>query len=712
MIEPTETNEQNQNAPGPAQEAAAGEKSQRKRRPRSRKPRKEHTGEEAANSQPMAEPSVESSEVQSEPQEAVDASAPALGRPRRRRSRRGKREKVAHQAGTTDESPVIAEGGDAVAGLAAIDAPPSAGGEQEAVPVAGSGKRRRRRRKKRPSIAVTEGEAETVLKPAGEFEPSAHENGDHEDELVAEGGQEAAPGSGSGKRRRRRGRKGKRQDGAVTEGESVPEKKQKDRTKRILINARYADEKRVAIVEGERLADFYVETASREHLKGNIYKGIVATLMPGLQAAFIDFGQKKHGFLKYREVMPELFDGKNAEQGLVKGQEILVQVIKDERDTKGASLTTYISIPGRYIVMMPGQKRVGISRKIENREDRDRLKETFHSLKLPPDTGFILRTACGDSLEEELSRDLKYLTKLWDRIKANAKKEKAPALIYKEQDIAMRTVRDYLASDVAEVLIDDAKTFKATQAFLKKIMPWRKVNLTQYTDKSPLFSLYNVEAQISRLAQRIVNLPSRGYLVFDKAEAMTVIDVNSGRSRKEENIEATALTTNLEAAEEVARQLRLRDIGGLVAIDFIDMESSKNRKMVEARMQEAMSTDKASTELAGLSKFCIMELTRERIRPAYADAISRCCPLCEGIGTVSSDDFVAIGALRELHALAASGDTSAITCRLPVESANVLMNTRRKELSALEQEHGINITILADPATPAGQCIMEPQKAK
>lgn len=664
----------------------------------------------------MIEP-TETSEHTEEATGAIPQETTAKAAPRRRRSRtrRVKRD-------ISQEVQGGAEAPDAVSVEPALVAEPvdgemvSAGPDEPGTPRPKS--RRRRSRSRRSKRDKTEQQAEQA--EAIGSEESADIDDDtvvHAPESVADGEQPVAP-AGSGKRRRRRGRKGKRPEGAAsTDAETTPEKKPKDRTKRILINARYAEEKRVAIVEGDRLVDFYVENAAREHLKGNIYKGIVTTLMPGLQAAFVDFGQKKHGFLKYREVMPDLFDGgkkdkKHTEGGLVKGQEILVQVVKDERDTKGASLTTYISIPGRYIVMMPGQKRVGISRKIENREDRDRLKDTFHSLKLPKDMGFILRTACGDSLEEELSRDLKYLTKLWDRIKANAKKEKAPALIYKEQDIAMRTVRDYLTSDVVEILIDDAKTCTATRAFLKKIMPWREVNLVHYTEKSPLFSLYNVEGQIARLSQRIVMLPSRGYLVFDKAEAMTVIDVNSGRSRKEENIEATALTTNMEAAEEVGRQLRLRDIGGLVAIDFIDMESSKNRKLVEARMQEALSTDKASTELAGLSRFCIMELTRERIRPAYADAISRRCPLCEGIGTVNSDDFVAMGALRELHALAAGGEATAVTCRLPVESANILMNTRRKELSTLEQEHGLIITILADPSIQPGQCAMDVQKPK
>ena len=538
------------------------------------------------------------------------------------------------------------------------------------------------------------------------------------------GDKEAAPVTEKGKsrRRRRRSRKGKRPETAEsTEIEPLADKSQKDRTKRILINARYPDEKRVAIIEGDVLVDFYVEVAAREHLKGNIYKGIISSLMPSLQAAFIDFGQKKHGFLQYREVMPELLqsgkadvqEGKQSGQnGLVKGQEILVQVEKDEHGTKGASLTTYISIPGRYIVMMPGQKRVGISRKIECREDRDRLKETFNSLKLPKDTGFILRTACSDSLEKELGLDLKYLTKLWDRIKADDGKTKAPALIYKEQDIAMRTVRDYLTSDVAEILIDDAATYAATKAFLRKIMPWRKINVTHYKEKKPLYGLYNLEVQIARLSQREVRLPSKGYLVFDRAEALTAIDVNSGRSRREDNVESTALTTNLEAADEVARQLRLRDIGGLVVIDFIDMESSKNRRLLETRMTDGLSTDKANTEIAGMSKFCLLEMTRERIRPAYAEAITHQCPLCDGRGSVNSDDFVALGAVREMHALAAGGEISEIVCRLSVASANILLNTRRLELVALEKDYEMAITVEADPSLPAGRYEIEIRKHK
>jgi ribonuclease E len=486
--------------------------------------------------------------------------------------------------------------------------------------------------------------------------------------------------------------------------------------KKILINAAHAEEKRVAIVEGETLVDFYVESSVKEHMKGNIYKGVVIRIEPGLQAAFVNFGPKKHGFLQIREISPEYFKGKTEgkrvriQDVISKGQELIVQVEKDERDTKGASLTTYISLPGRYIVMMPGQERVGISRKIEAREDRDRLKEMFSSLKLPKKTGFILRTAGSDRTEEELENDLKYLTKLWARIQADAKKTAAPALIYKEQDIAVRTVRDYLTSDVAEVLIDDQDAYKQTKEFLRKTTPWRKININLHKEKKPIFSLHNIEDQILKLHDRYVYLPSRGYLVIDKTEALTAVDVNSGRSRKEENVEATAFRTNMEAAEEVSRQLRLRDIGGLIVIDFIDMMSSKNRRDVENRLRDALSTDKAHTEVTGISKFGMVEMTRERMRTAYFESINKKCEACSGAGIIKTDEMLALTALREMHTRAAHGGIKSISCHLPVESLNYLINTKRAEIALIEKEFNVSIRINADAKVFPGQYTLTVEK--
>ncbi|OGW33033.1 MAG: hypothetical protein A2X59_03850 [Nitrospirae bacterium GWC2_42_7] len=488
--------------------------------------------------------------------------------------------------------------------------------------------------------------------------------------------------------------------------------------KKILINAIYPEEKRVAIVEGETLVDFYVEVSSKEHLKGNIYKGTIARVEPGLQAVFVDFGQKKQGFLQFREIDSQYF--KKIEEGkrprvqdvIEKGQEIIVQVEKDARDTKGASLTTFISIPGRYIVMMPGQEKVGVSRKIEGKEDRDKMKEIFSSLKLPKDMGFILRTAGIGRTGEELENDLKYLTKLWGKIQTESKKVTAPELIYKEQDIAVRTVRDYLTDDVSEVLIDDKDAYGNMREFLKKTLPWVRINIKLIRDKKPIFTRHNIEDQITKIHERYVHLPSRGYLVIDKTEALTAIDVNSGRSRKEANVESTAFKTNLEAADEIARQMRLRDIGGLIVIDFIDMASSKSRREVEDRLNKALYADKAHTETASISKFGILEMTRERLRTAYFESMNKNCEYCEGAGIVKTDEMVAIAALRDLHTKTARGGITAATLRLPVESANYLINTSRDWIQEIEKDFSIKITIIADKNIPMGKFQTEFEKSE
>jgi ribonuclease E len=488
--------------------------------------------------------------------------------------------------------------------------------------------------------------------------------------------------------------------------------------KKILINAKHPEEKRVAIVEGQRLTDFYVEVSSAEHLKGNVYKGVVTALEQGLQAAFVDFGQKKDGFLPLREVMPEHYHTKPKDKKprfrdmLAKGQEIVVQVERDQRGTKGASLTSYISIPGRYLVMIPGSKRVGISRKIDDKEARESLKEAFKSLKVSNNMGFILRTAGRGRTAEELAYDLKYLTRLWNKIKREAKKSPAPYLIYKEEDIAVRTVRDYLTSDVTEVIVDDSQASRNIKAFLKRTMPWRSINVTYYRQKKPIFDRYDLEDQIARLSDRQVVLPSKGFLVIDKTEALTAIDVNSGRSKKDKDIESLALRTNLEAADEIARQLRLRDIGGIIVIDFIDMESRKNRLKLEEQLSKAMDLDKAHYDISRVSKFGILEMTRERMRTAYFEATSRTCPTCGGGGVLKSPDLVAVSALRDIHSQVSREGFRELTCRLPVESANYLMNTLRDGLAAMEDEFSVRIAVLADPSLPPGEVSVEGKRAE
>jgi ribonuclease E len=485
--------------------------------------------------------------------------------------------------------------------------------------------------------------------------------------------------------------------------------------KKILINAKYPEEKRVAIVEGDRLADFYVEVAGKEHLRGNIYKATIARIEPALQAAFVDFGQKKQGFLQFREITPEYLPPKGKgkkkiQDVLQKGQELIVQVERDERDTKGATLTTYISLPGRYLVMMPGRETVGISRKIEEKKDRERVKKLLESLKLPPKMGFILRTAGVDKTADDLANDLKYLEKLWASIEEDAKKAHAPALIYKEQDIAVRTVRDYLTSDVNQVLVDEQEAYRNVKAFLKQTVPWRKINVKLYREKRPIFEASNMEEQIGKINDRYVRLPSKGYMVFDKTEALTAIDVNSGRSRKEKNIEQTAFQTNMEAAEEVARQLRLRDIGGLIVIDFIDMESSKNRRQVEARLKEALAADKAHTDISGISRFGTVEMTRERLRTAYFESTYQKCPTCDGTGVVKAEEMLALAAFRDLQLKAWRGGTTRLICRLPVGSANHIINTRREELVQLEKDFKLKIDIVGDSGMAPGQYALDIEK--
>jgi len=481
--------------------------------------------------------------------------------------------------------------------------------------------------------------------------------------------------------------------------------------KKILINAKYPEEKRVAIVEGDRLVDFYVETTTKEHLKGNIYKGRIARIEPSLQAVFVDFGPKRHGFLQLKDIMPQYRGGKGKRAKMhevfSKGQELLVQVEKDERDTKGAALTTYISLPGRYLVMMPGQERVGVSRKIEDQKERERLKSIMGTLKLPKETGFILRTAGVDKTTEEISNDLKYLSRLWSKIKKDAESATAPALIYKEQDIVVRTVRDYLTDDVSEILVDDQDAVKKIRAYLRQTLSWKKINIKYYRSKKPIFFEHSIEEQISKLNERYVHLPSRGYLVFDRTEALTAIDVNSGRSRKEKNIEQTALRTNLEAAEEIARQLRLRDIGGLIVIDFIDMESPRHRKEVEAKLKSALSTDKAHTDIGGISQFGLLEMTRERLRSAYFESAYKECPECSGDGLIRTPESLALSAFRDIQMRVAKGGLGSIACRLPVKSANHLFNTKRNELLGMEKDFGVKIHIISDRDIAEGQYAIE-----
>ncbi|MBD3633610.1 MAG: Rne/Rng family ribonuclease, partial [Methylophaga sp.] len=413
--------------------------------------------------------------------------------------------------------------------------------------------------------------------------------------------------------------------------------------KRILINATHSEELRVAMVDGQRLFDLDIDTPSREQKKGNIYKGKITRVEPSLEAVFVDYGSERQGFLPLKEISKSYFkkrDGGedsgriNVQDVLSVGQELVVQIEKEERGNKGAALTTFISLAGRYLVLMPNSPRAGgISRRIEG-DDRAELQETLRHLEVPDDMGMIVRTAGVGKQPEELQWDLEYLLQLWTAIDVATKDRSAPFLVYQESSIIIRALRDYLRKDIGEILVDSPEVYQTGYDFMRMVMPHELNKFKLYQDKVPLFTRYQVESQIESAFRHEVRLPSGGALVIDPTEALISIDVNSARANKGGDIEETALNTNLEAAEEIARQLRLRDLGGLVVIDFIDMGPSRNQREVENRLREHLKADRARVQVGRISRFGLLEMSRQRLRPALGEAHQEICPRCAGLGHV------------------------------------------------------------------------------
>jgi ribonuclease E len=473
----------------------------------------------------------------------------------------------------------------------------------------------------------------------------------------------------------------------------------------MLFNATQQEELRVAIVDGQKLVDLDIESASREQRKSNIYKGVITRVEPSLEAAFVDYGEERHGFLPFKEVdkvyfKPGVDVGRaRIQDALTEGQDLIVQVEKDERGTKGAALTTFISLAGRYLVLMPNNPRGGgVSRRVEG-EDRNELRDTIDKLQVPEGMSVIARTAAIGRSPEELQWDLNYLLQLWGAVEGASKatQEKKPFLIYLESSLVIRAIRDYFQPDIGEILIDTDEIYEQARTFMQTVMPANVGKVKLYRDDVPLFSRFQIEHQIESAYSRQVSLPSGGAIVIDHTEALVAVDVNSARATKGGDIEETALRTNLEAADEVARQLRLRDLGGLIVVDFIDMESQKNQREVENRFRDALRYDRARVQIGKISRFGLLELSRQRLQASLEETAHISCPRCSGTGFIRGTESTALHVLRILQEEAMKENTGAVHVQVPVDVASFLLNEKRSEIQKLEARLKVNILLVPNP---------------
>jgi ribonuclease E len=475
--------------------------------------------------------------------------------------------------------------------------------------------------------------------------------------------------------------------------------------KRILINATQQEELRVAMVDGQKLYDLDIELPAREQKKSNIYKGVITRIEPSLEAAFVNYGTERHGFLPFKEIARSYFDPSAVDEKnrpLIKdaikiGQELVIQVDREERGSKGAALTTFISMAGRYLVLMPNNPRAGgVSRRIEG-EERNEVREALSQLNISPGMGVIVRTAGVGRTLDELQWDLDYLKMLWEAIQKAAQEREAPFLIYQESNVIIRALRDHLRSDIGEIFIDDPHIFARAREFMQQVMPHNLKKLKQYTDHVPLFNRFQIESQIESAFEREVALPSGGAIVIDHNEALLSIDINSARATRGSDIEETALNTNLEAADEIARQLRLRDLGGLIVIDFIDMAPSKHQREVENRLREALRMDRARVQIGRISRFGLLEMSRQRLRPSLGESSQVVCPRCSGHGRIRSVDSLALSVLRLMEEEALKEKTGRVIAQLPIEVASFLLNEKRMTINELEKRHNVHLIIVPNP---------------
>ena len=485
--------------------------------------------------------------------------------------------------------------------------------------------------------------------------------------------------------------------------------------KRMLINARQAEELRVALVDGQNLLDLDIETPSRVQTKSNVYKGRIVRIEPSLDAAFVDYGADRHGFLPFKEIAREFLrgqpDGEDhrlaVREAISPGQEIIVQIEKEERGNKGAALTTFISLAGRYLVLMANNPGAGgISRRVEG-DERAELREALGGLDIPDGIGLIVRTAGVGRTAEELQGDVDYLLQVWEAIQRAARERPAPFLVYQESNIVIRALRDNFRKDIQEILVDTPEVYAQACEFMSLVMPASASRLKLYDDRVPLFSRYQIESRIEGAFDHNVRLPSGGSIVIDHTEALVSIDINSARATRGSDIEQTALQTNLEAADEIARQLRLRDIGGLIVIDFIDMNPIRNQREVEQRLRDALQIDRARIQTGKISRFGLLEMSRQRLRPSLDESSHRVCPRCNGRGSIRNTESLAVSVLRLLTGEAMKEQTGRVVATLPVEVATYLLNEKRAALGDIEHKSGVELLIVPDPGKESPEYTIE-----
>ncbi|MEW6219957.1 MAG: Rne/Rng family ribonuclease, partial [Thermodesulfobacteriota bacterium] len=490
--------------------------------------------------------------------------------------------------------------------------------------------------------------------------------------------------------------------------------------RKLFINAEDPEEIRIALVEAGRLEGFQVKTISRSQTKGNIYKGRIVSIEPGLQAAFVDIGLPKNGFLSFAEIHPEYYAGEvepdthwrdlKIQDVVRKGQEVLVQVVKEATETKGANLTTYLSLPGRFLVLMPGSDSAGISRKIEGEAQRQGLRQLMEGLELPEGIGYILRTASEGITKTALAKDLRFLLRLWDEVKKRGQEMAPPTVVFEDQDIINRFLRDSFTADIEEIVVDSREVHDQVQRFLAIIGHRTGTRVRLHKSGRPLFHHYELETQIEQIYQPRVPLPSGGSIVIDPTEALVAIDVNSGRTSKDKDFEETIFLANMEAAREAARQLRLRDLGGLIVIDFIDLGEARHIRELEKEVKSCLKADRAKTSVSKISRFGLMQISRQKLGAPVQSSSYRSCPHCHGRGVIRSAESQALICLRQIQTAIAQKKPHRILCRLPLEVANYLTNRKRAEIVELETSHRVEIVIQADPTLSPSETSIELQK--